>query len=70
MFRTRLISQAVFKLILTSDKDLENRTDAATVYIGRGDQFDDDRRRVRALAQYARRLRLSDIQLNSGPHRI
>jgi hypothetical protein len=49
MFRTRLIDRAVFRLIAAPDNDLEDRTDAATVYIGRGDQFDDDRRRVRAL---------------------
>jgi hypothetical protein len=49
MFRNRLISRAVFRLISTPQWDLEDRTDVAIVYIGLGDQFDDDRRRVRAL---------------------
>jgi hypothetical protein len=50
MFRTHLLSQAVFRLICRPHKDLEARIDGVTFYIGLGDQFDDDRRLVRALA--------------------
>jgi hypothetical protein len=48
MFRI-LPSQAVFRLIFTPRGDLEDRIYAGTFYIGLGDQFDDDRRLVRAL---------------------
>ena len=47
MFRTQLLSQAVFRSIFTPPRDLEERTDAGICYIGLGDQFDDDRRLVR-----------------------
>jgi hypothetical protein len=57
MFRTRLISRTVFKLI--SAWDLEDQIDAATVYIGLGDQFDDDRRLVREAASTGPRFRSS-----------
>jgi len=43
MFRT------VFRLTLTPHADLADPLDAGTFYIGLGDQFDDDRRRVRPL---------------------
>ena len=49
MFRTHLLSQAVFRLIFTPHRDLEDRTDVGAFYIGLGDQFDDDRRLVRAV---------------------
>jgi hypothetical protein len=49
MFRTHLLSQAVFRLIFTPHRDLEDRTDVGAFYIGLGDQFDDDRRLVRAI---------------------
>jgi hypothetical protein len=56
MFRT-LLSQAVFRLIFTPHRDLEDRIDAGTFYIGLGDQFDDDRRLVRALVSAFRPAR-------------
>jgi hypothetical protein len=56
MFRTHLLSQAV-RLILTPHRDLDDRSDAGAFYIGVGDQFDDDRRRVRALVPALRPAR-------------
>jgi hypothetical protein len=56
MFRTHLLSQAV-RLILTPHRDLDDRIDAGAFYIGLGDQFDDDRRRVRALVPALRPAR-------------
>jgi hypothetical protein len=49
MFRTHLLSQAAFSLILTPHRDPGDRIDAGAFYIGLGDQLDDDRRYVRAL---------------------
>jgi hypothetical protein len=50
MFRTHLLNRVVLSLILPSRRELEDRTDAGTFYIGLGDQFDDDRRLVREAA--------------------
>ena len=50
MTRIHLLSQAVAKFIVTPRGDLEEQIDAIACYIGLGDQFDDDRRRVRASA--------------------
>ena len=47
MFRTHPL-EAVFSLIFTPQRDLEDRRDAGTFYIGLGDEFDDDRRLVHA----------------------
>ena len=47
MFRTHPL-EAVFRLIFTPQRDLEDRRDAGTLYIGLGDKFDDDRRLVYA----------------------
>jgi len=47
MFQTHLRRFVVFGLILKSRRDLEDRIEASTFYIGLGDQFDDDRRVVR-----------------------
>ena len=47
MFRTHLLHRVVFRLILTSRGDQKTRMDMDTFYVGLGDQFDDDRRRVR-----------------------
>ena len=49
MFRTHQPSQAVFRWALTH-RDQEERSDAGVLYIGLGDQFDDDRRFVRSAA--------------------
>jgi len=46
MFRTHPL-EAVFSLIFTARRDLEDRRDAGTFCIGLGDEFDDDRRLVR-----------------------
>jgi hypothetical protein len=48
MARIHLLSQAVARLIVTPRGDPEKKIGAVTCYIGLGDQFDDDRRRVRA----------------------
>jgi hypothetical protein len=48
MPRTYLLSQTVLRLILPPQGGLEERIDAGGFYVGLGDQFDDDRRRVRA----------------------
>ena len=48
MARIHMLSQAVVRLIVTPHEDLEDQIDAVACYIGMGDQFDDDRRRVRA----------------------
>jgi hypothetical protein len=48
MLRTYLLSQAFLRLALTPQGGLEERIDAGVFYVGLGDQFDDDRRRVRA----------------------
>jgi hypothetical protein len=49
MLRTYLLSIAFLRLILTPQGGLEEeRIDAGAFYVGLGDQFDDDRRRVRA----------------------
>lgn len=45
MFRTHPL-EAVSRLIFTARRDLEDRRDAGTFYIGLGDEFDDDRRLV------------------------
>jgi hypothetical protein len=50
MVRIDRLTQAVFRLILMPHEDSEDRIDATAFYIGLGDQFDDDRRRVRASA--------------------
>jgi hypothetical protein len=71
MFRTQLLSQAV-RLILTPHRDLDDRIDAGAFYIGLGDQFDDDRRRVRALVRALRPGETSDVGrcfLSSHPRR-
>jgi hypothetical protein len=47
MFRTHPL-EAVFSLIFTQQRDLEDRRNAGTFYIGLGDEFDDDRRLVHA----------------------
>ncbi len=47
MFRTHPL-EAVFSLIFTPQRDLTDRRDAGTFYIGLGDEFDDDRRLVHA----------------------
>jgi hypothetical protein len=47
MFRIHLL-EAAFSLIFTRQRDLGARLDAGTFYIGWGDQFDDDRRLIRA----------------------
>jgi hypothetical protein len=54
MFRTPLLSQAAFRLILTPHRVSEDRIDAGAFYIGLGDLFDDDRRYVRALVSALR----------------
>jgi hypothetical protein len=48
MLRTYLLSQAFLRLISTPQGGLEERIDAGAFYVGLGDQFDDERRRVRA----------------------
>ena len=40
MFRTHPL-EAVFSLIFTPQRDLEDRRDAGTFYIGLGDEFED-----------------------------
>src|SRR5262245_4803099 len=47
MFQTHRLSRVAFSLILKSRRDMEDRIDTGTLYIGVGDQFDDDRRIVR-----------------------
>jgi hypothetical protein len=47
MFRPHLL-RATFSLIFTPQRDVEDRLGVDTLYIGLGDQFDDDRRLVRA----------------------
>ena len=47
MFQTHRLSRVAFSLILKSRRDMEDRIDTGTFYIGLGDQFDDDRRIVR-----------------------
>ena len=47
MFRTHPLEAGV-SLIFTQKRDLEDRRDAGTFYIGLGDEFDDDRRLVHA----------------------
>jgi hypothetical protein len=47
MFRIHLLHRVVLTLILTSRRDQETRIDKGPFYVGLGDQFDDDRRRVR-----------------------
>ena len=49
MFRTHLMFLAALKLILMPQGALEDGIHEGDFYIGLGDQFDDDRRRVRAL---------------------
>ena len=44
MFRTHPLEGLIF----TARRGLEDRRDAGTFYIGWGDEFDDDRRLVRA----------------------
>jgi hypothetical protein len=46
MFRAHL--PAVLGLIFTPQRDRGDRLDAGTCYIGLGDEFDDDRRLIRA----------------------
>jgi len=65
MFRTQLLSQAVFRSFFTPRTDLEVRTDAATFYIGLGDQFDDDRRLVRPFESALRPPRLTTAGISS-----
>jgi hypothetical protein len=55
MFRTHQPRQTVFRPDLTRHGDLTAASYAGAVYIGLGDQFDDDRRLVRETAS---RLRL------------
>ena len=47
MFRAHPL-EAAFRLMFTPRRDLEDRGDAGTFYIGLGDEFDDDRRLVHA----------------------
>jgi hypothetical protein len=54
MFQTQILGRVVFSLILTSRRDIENRIDTGTFFIGLGDQFDDDRRLVREAASACR----------------
>jgi hypothetical protein len=50
MFRTYQQSQATFRSVLTRRGELKQVTYTGVFYIGLGDQFDDDRRLVRAAA--------------------
>jgi hypothetical protein len=54
MARINLMSQAVLRLIVTPHRDMEDQIDAIACYVGLGDQFDDDRRLVRASAAASR----------------
>jgi hypothetical protein len=47
MLRAYLLGHAFLRLVLAPQKDVEGQVDADGFYIGLGDQFDDDRRRVR-----------------------
>jgi hypothetical protein len=47
MFQTHRLSRVALSLILKSRRDMEDRIDTGTFYIGVGDRFDDDRRIVR-----------------------
>lgn len=54
MFRSLRLSQIVLRSILTRQGDPTARTYVGAVYIGLGDQFDDDRRLVRETASTLR----------------
>jgi hypothetical protein len=45
--RTHQVSQAVFGSVSARHEDLKDRDHTGVLYIGLGDQFDDDRRLVR-----------------------
>lgn len=46
MVRTKQPIRSVFKSMLSQGGNLKARNDTTVFYIGRGDQFDDDRRLV------------------------
>jgi hypothetical protein len=48
--RTHQVSQAVFGSVSARHEDLKDRDHTGVLYIGLGDQFDDDRRLVREAA--------------------
>jgi hypothetical protein len=50
MFQTHQVSQAVFGSASARHGDLKDRNHTGVLYIGLGDQFDDDRRLVREAA--------------------
>jgi hypothetical protein len=50
MLRTHQVSQAVFGSASARHEDLKGRDFTGVLYIGLGDQFDDDRRLVREAA--------------------
>ena len=54
MFRMHPLGRVVFSLMLTSRRDIEAQVDTGILYIGLGDQFDDDRRLVREAASACR----------------
>ena len=65
MFRTHLLSQAVFRSIFTPPRDMGEPADASICYIGLGDQFDDDRRLVRPFESALRPPRLTTAGISS-----
>jgi hypothetical protein len=67
MYRARQLRQFSLRSILRRQRDLMARTDVGAVYIGLGDQFDDDRRRVRDTASALRPVMYPTWAAAAGP---
>jgi len=63
------LSQSAFRSILTRHGSLTTRHDTDTIYVGLGDQFDDDRRLVREATATSLPMRRTGRDSKVEPHR-